>query len=83
MKRTKALPSVTDHAVLRFLERARGIDVEAARREIAALATNGVQLHANAVIAEGVKLVLRENVVVTVLERQWPAPRRPEGGEDA
>lgn len=33
---TKHVP-VTDHAVLRYLERVKGFDIEAVRREIAAL----------------------------------------------
>lgn len=32
---TAPLPRVTDHAVLRFLERARGFDIEAVRQHIA------------------------------------------------
>jgi len=65
------LPSVTDHAVLRYLERKHGVDIEAIRAHIAQLVARGVEKQGDAVVVEGVKFVLRGNVVVTVGQRQW------------
>lgn len=74
--------NVTDHAVLRYLQRARGVDVEAVRRHVAELATNGARLGATGVTIENVKLVLRYRDgaahVVTALEPLWPAFGEPE-----
>lgn len=81
MKRAP-LPSVPDHAVLRYLERAQGVDIEAVRQHIRALVTNAVALKGDAVIIEGVKFVLRDNVVVTVIDRRWQATKR-EDARDA
>lgn len=73
----KHLVHVTDHAVLRYLERAHGLDVDAVRKHLAGRAMTGAQLGATGVVIEGVKLVLHDTHVVTVIERQWPS-RRPE-----
>jgi hypothetical protein len=75
---------VSDHAVLRYLERAHGLDVEAVRQHLAGLAVNGARLGAAAVIVERVKLVLRPSredggastTLVTVWKANWPS-RRP------
>lgn len=64
-------PIVTDHAVLRYIERKHGVDVAAIREHIAGLVARGVERKGNAVVVEGVKFVLKEHFVVTVLERQW------------
>lgn len=67
---------VTDHAVLRYLERAHGLDVEAVRRHIASRCATAVELRATTVIVERVKFVLAERgtdlAVVTVLKARWP-----------
>ena len=72
---------VTDHAVLRYLERQHGLDVEAVRRHVAGLAVNGAVLGAVGVAVDEVRLVLAEQpsvagrrpyvVVVTALKRGW------------
>lgn len=75
---------VSDHAVLRYLERAHGLDVDAVRRHLAGLAVNGARLGASGVIVEKVKLLLRPTegdfgesaTVVTVIPVNWPS-RRP------
>ncbi len=64
-------PIVTDHAVLRYLERAHGLDVEHFRAHIRELVTRGAAAGATGVIADGVKFVLQGDTVVTVLERTW------------
>ena len=79
--------NVTDHAVLRYLQRRHRIDIEELRRHMAGLVASGVEAGASGVIVEGVKLVLQGTVVVTVLEKDWPT-RWPQpkpqslGGED-
>lgn len=60
-------PYVTDHAVLRYLERVHGVNVEAARRYIAGRCARGQSAGAVGVLADGVRYVLRNNAVVTVL----------------
>jgi hypothetical protein len=71
---------VSDHAILRYLERAHGLDVDAVRRHIAGRCTTGAELGALTVIVEGVKFVLvaaaADTVVTTVVKPRWPiAPR--------
>lgn len=74
--------SVTDHAVLRYLERAKGVDVPAIRRHIAELTRRGVDKRGNAVVIEGVKFVLQGNVVTTVLDRRWHTQSARDSGGD-
>ncbi|MDJ1463426.1 hypothetical protein [Nitratireductor sp. GZWM139] len=66
---------VTDHAVLRYLERAHGLDVEAVRRHLAGRVLRGARLGAVSVKIENVKLVLHRTDnqvrVVTALEARW------------
>lgn len=69
MKETGLYPIVSDHAVLRFLERCHGLDVEAIRAQIRESVGTGVRYGATAVINDGVKYVLREETVVTVQTR--------------
>lgn len=70
---------VSDHAVLRYLERAHGLDVEVIRKHLSGLAVNAARLGASAVTIENVKLVLRAShseedttAVVTVIRPAWP-----------
>jgi hypothetical protein len=65
---------VTDHAVLRYLERVKGFDVEAVRQHIAGLC-KGVQT-ARCVRAENVDFVIQYGVVVTVKPHGALNPRR-------
>jgi hypothetical protein len=58
---------VSDHAVLRYLERAHGVDVEAVRKHLAGRAVNAARLQAIGVKIENVKLVLRRTAVETVI----------------
>jgi hypothetical protein len=64
-------PRVTDHALLRYLERVKKIDVEACRAEIAALASTPASLGADCACRDGHIYVLDGYTVTTVL---------PEGG---
>jgi hypothetical protein len=71
---------VTDHAVLRYLERAHGLDIEAVRQHIASRCTTGAELNALSVIVEKVKFVLHEGAVITTLRSRTVA--FPKGGGD-
>lgn len=59
--------SVSDHAVIRWLERAKGMDIAAVRREIAKVCEKGVQMGAEGVKVNGVHFRLAGNVVCTVV----------------
>lgn len=76
---------VTDHAVLRYLERAHGLDVAAVRRHLAGRVEAGARLGAVGVTIENVKLVLEhkafEVAVVTALKAKWPARSNAGGVE--
>jgi hypothetical protein len=58
-------PPVTDHALVRYLERAKGFDMEAVRKHIAELCANGVRVGANCIRAEGVKFEIENGRVIT------------------
>jgi hypothetical protein len=70
-------PVVTDHAVLRYLERALGLDVEAVRAEVEARVETGLHHGAGKVVVGGMRYVLRDGRVVTVQRARRPAPSRP------
>jgi hypothetical protein len=65
---------VSDHAILRFLERAARIRIAALREAIAGCADVGRRHGARIVVVGGVKLVLSRDLsrVVTVLRRDQP-----------
>lgn len=71
---------VTDHAILRYLERAHGLDVDAVRRHVSGLAATAGELGAIGVVVENVKLRLEAGVCTSVLKPRWPT-RRPQGGD--
>lgn len=83
---TRQLPHVSDHALLRYLERMRGIDIEKARAEIAARVADGVQLGASAVVSGGHRFTLSGNTVTSVVPvrshvARLPRPHEREGEE--
>ncbi|WP_316200423.1 MULTISPECIES: hypothetical protein [unclassified Bradyrhizobium] len=73
---------VCDHALLRFVERVGGLDVEALRKSLEGSLNRcdlaAARLHAKemVIIADGLKYVVVKNVVVTVLGPSM-APKRP------
>tara|TARA_R110002020_G_scaffold185003_1_gene382456 strand:+ start:3632 stop:3889 length:258 start_codon:yes stop_codon:yes gene_type:complete len=74
MKRRATIVTVSDHAVLRYLEREHGINVDVVRDHLAARAQTGAELGATAIQVERVKLVVRSitegyATVVTVVKR--------------
>lgn len=74
MARGESDVRVSDHAMLRFLERAYGLGplIEAARGEMLAGAAPAVDFAAPVAIVHGVRLVIVDGVVVTAL----PKPRK-------
>lgn len=68
MKKPAPPPRVSDHAVLRFLQRKYGLDVEAVRAKIDALAGPAIDAGALTLKVDGVSFVLRGGRVVTTLE---------------
>ena len=61
---------VTDHAVLRYLELVYGFPIDFFRTRIAVLTETGIKEGASGVIVEGVKFVIRDGRVTSVIERQ-------------
>lgn len=65
---------VTDHAVLRWLQRVEGVDVDAIRRRIHKSALIGAEHGAANVVKDGVRFVLvyhpAETRVVTTVSKQ-------------
>lgn len=75
----KSRIGVTDHAVLRYMERVMGVDVERLRREIGRRADCAADHPGcNRVISANVRLVIENEVVVTVTTPR--APRRQRAG---
>lgn len=67
----KAHAQISDHAVLRYLERAYGLDVLGVREEMSASLQPAIDFGAPVVIAHGVRLVLRDGLYcVTALPRK-------------
>lgn len=66
---------VTDHAVIRYLERVQGVDIEAIRRRIGRVADQGVEAGANGVISGGFIYRIADGVVVTVVHHHREGPR--------
>lgn len=68
--------TVTDHAVLRYLERVLQIDIEAHRAEIARNVALAEEFEgASAVLKNGFRYRLRGGAVVTVVPVHAPDPR--------
>lgn len=58
---------ITDHAVLRYLERVKGVDIEAARAEISRTLSVGDDHEGlSAVTSNGHRYVLRGRTLVTI-----------------
>ncbi|MCJ8142948.1 hypothetical protein MKI84_08465 [Ancylobacter sp. A5.8] len=73
----RRVPHVTDHAVIRYLERSRGFDIEAVRREIGRKVARGVEAGACGVVVDGVRFILRDALVVTVMDSGSPRGHSP------
>ena len=61
-------PRISDHAMLRYVERVMGIDVEAIRTEILTdHVKSALRTGATGVTVNGVKMVAKDGCIVTVL----------------
>jgi hypothetical protein len=58
---------VSDHALVRYLARVGGFDIEKLRHDLSVRLTPAAELGAHAVISEGMAYILRDNVLVTVV----------------
>lgn len=63
MKKPQA--HVTDHAVLRYLERVKGLDIEAARLELGHLVDHAIEVGAGAAVIDGIRYVLDGPTIIT------------------
>jgi hypothetical protein len=77
---------VSDHALLRFIERAGGLDIEALRTALegslkrAAAAAEKLGTGELVIVADGLRYIVRGNVVTTITGPRAPADqaaRRP------
>lgn len=68
-KRARNVP-VTDHAVLRYLERHGYVDVEAARRQIFAECQEALNSGATKLQINGTEYRMENGVVITVISRR-------------
>lgn len=59
-------PEVTDHAIVRYLQRAKGFDMDAVRTHIADTCRVAISAGATRLKIEGVEFVFRDRTVVTV-----------------
>ena len=59
-------PRITDHALIRYLERVKGVDVDALRSEIGQLVVRGAEQGACGVKVAGFTYRIEEGCVVTV-----------------
>jgi hypothetical protein len=81
MKRKPVL--ITDHAVVRFLERVAGLDIEALRDALAYRTWPAVQAGAATLVVGGHRYCLDGNTLITVRPVKRPRPRiRPEIDDD-
>lgn len=82
---TPRRPYVSDHAMLRYLERVIGIDVDAHRSEVERRVATAVEMGACALVSGGMRYALDDFRVVTVRpatsEPRFPRERFREDGE--
>lgn len=73
---------VSDHAVLRYLERVGGFEIEALRQNIASHIQASAPDGACSIVVDGFRFVIRSDghtrVETTVLRREWDGPAHPE-----
>lgn len=70
----KPIAHVTDHAVLRHLERVQGIDVEAIRRELGFKVDAAIEAGAVATVSDGIRYVLIENRLISCVPVKGTPP---------
>lgn len=67
---------VTDHAVIRYLERVYGVDIQAVRRRIAATTHVARTFGAGGCQADGVRYVIQDGTVITIHGIHKPMSKR-------
>ena len=73
MKRSKDIVPVSDHALLRYIERVKGFDLDVMREEIEAIIGPAAKMKARRVSADGFTYVLSQSGrLKTVLEGATP-----------
>lgn len=65
----KPVHTISDHAVLRYLERVKGMDIAGLREDIGRRVDRGVSLGASAVVIDGFVFQIVNKVVVTVFRK--------------
>ncbi len=68
---------VSDHAVLRYLERVRGFEIESLRQNIAKRCESAASAGASSITIDGVVLLIEDGVVITTVQRKEGQSRRP------
>lgn len=63
---TETMPNVSDHAVLRYMERVQGFDIEAVRTHIGTICRSACRAGASSLKTEGVEFQFSNGKVVTV-----------------
>ena len=72
----KPVIPVSDHAVIRYMERVLEIDVEQVRDEIRAkVKLSLVHPAATGILVDGFRYVLADGAVVTIIDAYQPQPR--------
>jgi hypothetical protein len=87
MSRDYVEPRVTDHAVLRYIERVLGFDVDAIRERIMTRQVrDAIRSRAGAVTVDGYRYEIKAGAVVTIMpasaEATVRAPRRRDENEE-
>lgn len=75
MKKPRLL--VTDHAIVRYLERVGGFDIEGLRQSIGRRCDPALEVGASSVLIEGHAYVIADGKVVTVLDAGEMPNRNP------
>lgn len=76
---------VTDHAVIRYLERVLGLDVDGLRDKIAAEIAPAIRVGASCVTHQGFKYMIVDGALVTILRANASTGNHPNnrgGGEE-
>lgn len=72
----KPIAQVTDHAIVRYLERVLGMDIEAVRRKIGRTVDLALEHEgSNGVVSDGFVYKLRGNKVTTITPHNQPKLR--------
>jgi hypothetical protein len=81
LKRKAPTPRVSDHALLRYLERVKGVDVEAIKAEIMTPETiAAIKAGASAVNVNGCRMPIKDGCIATVLAKEQRLKRSTKKG---